>query len=151
MEERAVSPTDRFWALVDRSGDCWTRRSDPSTADTGGYWSFGIDGRSISAHRYAWVITNGEIPDGQQVCHSCDNRGCVRPSHLFLGTAKENAHDRREKGRTVGVRAYPDYTLRDMDPELWAAVKARAASEGRGLRWVVLTLLAHYAAHGLPK
>lgn len=45
----------------------------------------------------------------------------------------------------------PAYILRNIDPDLWGRAKTRAASEGRGLRWVILTLIAWYADHGLPK
>jgi hypothetical protein len=45
----------------------------------------------------------------------------------------------------------PAYILRNIDPELWIKVKARAAQEGRGLRWIILTLVEWYAKHGLPK
>ena len=50
-------------------------------------------------HRYSWIIHFGNVPDGLQVCHTCDNPPCVNPSHLFLGTAKDNAIDREKKGR----------------------------------------------------
>ena len=51
------------------------------------------------AHRYAWFIEHGPIPEGLQVCHHCDNGICVRDSHLFLGTASDNAQDCLSKGR----------------------------------------------------
>jgi hypothetical protein len=55
------------------------------------------------AHRVAWIIDNGDIPDGMQVLHRCDNRRCVRVSHLFLGTHDDNMRDMAEKGR-AGMR-----------------------------------------------
>lgn len=55
------------------------------------------------SHRFSWLITNGEIPIGRFVLHHCDNRWCINPNHLFLGTAKENAQDMVSKKR-IGTR-----------------------------------------------
>lgn len=72
-----------------------------------GYGQIGVagKGRSEGAHRVAWELANGPIPDGMWVLHRCDNDGCVRPSHLFLGDAAANAADMAEKDRVRhGVR-----------------------------------------------
>jgi hypothetical protein len=53
----------------------------------------------MSAHRFSYTITFGPIPKGQQVMHRCDNKKCVRPEHLRLGTQKDNLHDMYAKGR----------------------------------------------------
>lgn len=50
-------------------------------------------------HRLSWMIANGDIPEGMQVCHKCDNRICARPDHLFLGTCGDNLQDMKGKGR----------------------------------------------------
>lgn len=58
-------------------------------------------GPKLRAHRIAWELVFGKIQDGLIVCHTCDNRACVNPNHMFLGTNKTNAEDRDTKGRQV--------------------------------------------------
>lgn len=65
-----------------------------------GYGRFWHEGKSISSHRFSWIIKNGPIPTGLIICHSCDNTKCVNPDHLWLGTHKDNAKDRDYKKRS---------------------------------------------------
>ena len=94
------SMEDRFWAKVDKSGNCWNWAAGKRR----GYGRFVIKNKSKGAHRVSWEMANGKIPDGSLVCHSCDNPSCVNPDHLFLGTHATNNKDRDEKGRAVYVR-----------------------------------------------
>lgn len=64
-----------------------------------GYGQFWIDGSMQRAHRVAWVIANGAIPEGLQVLHRCDIRRCVNPEHVFLGTHSTNVRDMVDKNR----------------------------------------------------
>lgn len=82
---------NRFWSKVDMSGDCWLWKP-PLTRYGYGQFSVGPAGnrRMVKAHRFAYELANGAIPDDLQVDHICRNRACVRPEHLRLATNKQN-------------------------------------------------------------
>lgn len=73
-----------------------------------GYGHFRVGRKLTAAHRFAYTAYVGEIPEGMDVCHTCDVRHCVNPKHLWLGTAKENVRDMWVKGRAPD-RASPNY------------------------------------------
>ncbi len=92
----------RFWSFVNRAKakDCWLWTGSTNGR---GYGMFGIPeapGRlRVRAHRLVWDVTHGPVPRGWEVCHRCDCTLCVNPSHLFLGTHRDNHLDSIRKGR----------------------------------------------------
>ena len=96
----------RFWAKVERGQECWiwtgARRKGRFQ-----YGRFLLDGKARLAHRIAWQLTNGPIPDGMCVLHRCDNPPCVNPEHLFLGTHADNMLDCSAKGRLPAAQGVP--------------------------------------------
>lgn len=78
--------------------DCWVYVG-PTKQGGYGRFSYGCGGKKKLAHRVAWELANGPIPDGLLVCHSCDNPPCCNPKHLFLGTHQDNKDDAVAKDR----------------------------------------------------
>lgn len=94
----STSLNDRFEAKFQKSEGCWIWMSGLTTT---GYGSFTIDNKSAKAHRVAYQIYVGPVPRGMHVLHRCDNRKCVNPHHLFLGTNQTNIDDKVSKGRQL--------------------------------------------------
>jgi hypothetical protein len=91
---------ERFWSKVRKTDQCWLWTAGKHVFGYGrirvlhdGKWSM------VEAHRVAWEIANGRVPEGLWVLHSCDTPACVRPDHLFLGSQTDNMRDAVMKGR----------------------------------------------------
>lgn len=79
-----------------------------------GYGTLTVSGKRRRAHRAAWEIFKGPIPDNLLVCHKCDNPACVNPDHLFLGSPLDNMTDMIKKGRSVRIFKIPTDTVRSI-------------------------------------
>ena len=122
---------ERFWSKVQKGepGECWLWTAG---LRHGGYGQFRWDtGTTMQAHRVAFELTHGPIPDGQVVRHKCDVPGCCNPAHLELGTTADNNRDRDERGRGAKGGARGHARLTD---EQVVEIRARYAAGGVSLR-----------------
>lgn len=91
----------RFWSKVQKLGpnDCWNYLA----GKTNRYGRFHYRGHHVNAHRFAWFLSYGPIPEDLWVLHKCDNPACCNPSHLFLGTHTDNMRDMGGKNRKYRI------------------------------------------------
>lgn len=90
--------------VLDRAG-CWRWQGALNSQGYGSIRIGGRTGRTLSVHRVVAESCLGPIPADRMVCHHCDVRDCVNPAHLYIGTAVDNARDKRERGRAVNILA----------------------------------------------
>ncbi len=86
----------RFWNHISKTPDCWIWNG---CRDKDGYGVFSANGVPYRAHRIAWMLVNGSVPDGLILRHSCDNPSCCNPAHLSIGTHADNVADKLSRNR----------------------------------------------------
>ena len=101
MPPKARPIPERFWPKVDKTGECWVWKAAKTRA---GYGVFHVGGSGISAHRVAYELMVGPIPDGLQLDHLCENTSCVNPDHLVPVTARENVHRSQKSPAAQNMR-----------------------------------------------
>jgi len=103
MTGRHAPAEERFWRMVDKRGpdECWPWLGSIGTKM--GYGLLNVEGRSISAHRFSFLLYYGEIPGGAHILHTCDNPPCVNPTHLRSGTNADNVADKVSRKRHLAT------------------------------------------------
>jgi len=100
---RKQTVEERFWAKVDKTGDCWTWTA---CGNADGYGRFCVNYKMEYAHRVAYSLTHGPIAEHMDIDHTCYNKSCVNPSHLRAATRKQNTENREgaQSNSKSGVR-----------------------------------------------
>ena len=96
----------RFWSKVDPAPSqcCWEWTACKSSE---GYGYFKLNTKMLRAHRFAYALSKGEIPDGFVVRHTCDNPACCNPDHLILGTQADNIADMYKRKQAMEIYSSP--------------------------------------------
>ena len=135
---------DRFWAKVQKGEGCWEWQA---SLNPKGYGIFKFRRQSQASSRVAWILTNGEIPEGLHVLHDCHNAKCCNPAHLHLGTNLQNHQEKAEAGRGRKRELPPDTVAvikADLDAGHFPATVAKKFNSNR----TTVNLIKHGAYYG---
>jgi len=105
MENINQKHINKFYSRIKKTKTCWLWTG---CKDKDGYGRQFVKDKTLKAHRIAFYLKHGHLPEDMLVCHTCDNTSCVNPDHLFLGTWNDNVQDMMKKGRYVqGGKPHP--------------------------------------------
>lgn len=124
---------ERFWRKVLKTDSCWEWIGSRCSRGYGNFW---FRKRIRPAHVVSWIMHNGEIPEGMEVCHNCpggDHVWCVNPTHLFLGTHQENALDASKKGMFQGRGGEKNWNAKLSESKVEEIRKLYASGEYTGV------------------
>lgn len=130
-----------FYTVHPDSG-CWEWNR---SLGKNGYGRKYDNGRNDYAHRVVYRMFHGAIPEGMEVCHSCDNRKCIRPDHLYAGTHRDNQLDALNKGRLFvpPARLGESHHKAKLTKEQVRAIRERCGTPGCDTRSVAMELGVH--------
>lgn len=145
LSNERLAEIERLWSacMPEPNSGCWLWMQ---SLNHKGYGQVEFRGKKAKAHRASWMASFGEIPEGQMVLHRCDNRACINPAHLFLGTAKDNTDDmvrkNRAPNRKLTVEAVREIRARKARGETYVSMAAEFGvcdgtlrQAGRGKNW----------------
>jgi hypothetical protein len=144
---RVIPPrplAERFWRLVDKTGDCWLwigARRGSTRNQYGCFWG-GRERGYLYAHRVAYELQHGPIPVGLSVLHLCDTPLCVRGTHLDVGTVTENNRQMRERDRQAAGERHGSAFL---TVEQVRAIRQRYAQGGVSLTTIAVDMCVSFS------
>jgi hypothetical protein len=147
MPKTKYTLSERFWSKVEKTKTCWVWRG---CCDQKGYGHIKASGKNQAAHRVSFKLHFGSVPKGTHVLHKCDNPPCIRPDHLFSGTASDNSRDASIKGRLVRGEHHHSSKLRESQVvQIRKLRSAGATLRSLAERYNVSCVTVHHIHHRL--